>query len=156
RKGKTRRTTAANGKVKTRTTAANGNVKTRTTAAEGNVKTRPTVAKKSPCASEQKTASLQTRLARAREQQAAPREILRVISESPTEIEPVLSAVAERAAILCKARFARVLLIERDTLRSRAEYSAEGGDPVPVTPVPLKRTSVTGRATLERRTLHFA
>ena len=39
---------------------------------------------------------------------------------------------------------------------SHADYSAEGGDPVPVTPVPLKRTSLTGRATLERRTLHFA
>ena len=35
-------------------------------------------------------------------------EILRVISGSPTDVQPVLDAVAERAAHLCGAPFARI------------------------------------------------
>jgi signal transduction histidine kinase len=124
------------------------------TAAKGKVKTRPRVTEKRR-APDPAASSLNIRLARALEQQAATSEVLRVISASPTEIEPVLDAVAERAAILCKARFARVLLIDGEVLMAHAQYSADG-DVVPVTPVPLKQTSITGRATLERRTLHFA
>jgi GAF domain-containing protein len=126
------------------------------TAAKGKAGTRPRVAKKSQRTSDRATPSLKTRLARALEQQAATSEILRVISASPTGIEPVLHAVAERAAILCKAPFARVLLIDGDKLMPQAEYSAEGGDPIRSTPVPLERTSLSGRAMVERRTVHIA
>jgi len=127
------------------------------TAAKAKARTQPRVARKEPRRAPDRAAgSLEARLARALEQQAATSEVLRVISASPTDVEPVLRTVAERAAILCQARFARVLLVEGDVLISHADYSAEGGDPVPVYPVPLKRTSLTGRATLERRTLHLA
>ncbi len=51
------------------------------------------------------------------EQQTAISEILRVISSSPTDVQPVLEAVAERAAHLCNAPFARVMLIEGEILR---------------------------------------
>ncbi|HET7096362.1 MAG TPA: GAF domain-containing protein, partial [Casimicrobiaceae bacterium] len=127
-------------------------------AAKGKVlKATPGGAKSRQRESEHASASsLKARLERALEHQAAISEVLRVISASPTEIAPVLSTVAERAAILCKARFARVLLIEGDVLVPYAEYSAERGDPIAVTPVPLERTSITGRAALERKTLHVA
>ena len=58
--------------------------------------------------------------AEALEQQAATSEILRVISASPTDLRPVLDAVAERAALLCKAPFARVLLADGDPARTCA------------------------------------
>src|SRR5438876_2397013 len=51
------------------------------------------------------------------EQQTAISEILRVISSSPTDVQPVLDAVAKRAAHLCGSPCARVLLVDRDVLR---------------------------------------
>ena len=49
------------------------------------------------------------------EQQTAISEILRVISGSPTDVQPVMTAVAERAAHLCDAPFAWVVLVENDS-----------------------------------------
>jgi GAF domain-containing protein/sensor histidine kinase YesM len=89
------------------------------------------------------------------EQQTAISEILRVISSSPTDVQPVLDAVAERAAYLCDAPAARILLVVGDMLRPMADYSQDRGSaPIPGTEMPLKRTSVTGRAALDRRTIH--
>ena len=51
------------------------------------------------------------------EQQTAISEILRVISSSPTDVLPVLEAIAERAARLCDASVASMYLIDGDTLR---------------------------------------
>ncbi len=90
------------------------------------------------------------------EQQTAISEILRVISSSPTDVQPVLDAVAERAAHLCAAPFARVLLIDGNELHSKADHSVEGEPPVRVAPVLLQRTSITGRAVLDRETIHYA
>ena len=57
---------------------------------------------------------LKQRLAEALEQHAAISEILQVISASPSDVQPVLDAVAERAARLCEAPLARVLLVDGD------------------------------------------
>src|SRR6185369_12616092 len=56
-------------------------------------------------------------LSNALEQQTAISEILRVISSSPTDVQPVLEAIAERAAKLCGAAVATMYLIDGDTLR---------------------------------------
>jgi len=90
------------------------------------------------------------------DQQTAISEILRVISASPTDVQPVLDAVAERAAHLCETPFARVFLIDDDVLRPAAEYWATDAQAkVPVSPVPLRRTSVSGRAVLDRESIHL-
>jgi hypothetical protein len=60
------------------------------------------------------------RLAEALEQHAAVSEILQVISASPSDVQPVLDAVAERAARLCQAPLARVLLVDGNVLRAMA------------------------------------
>ncbi len=90
------------------------------------------------------------------EQQTAISEILRVISSSPTNVQPVLDAVAERAAHLCDAPFARVMLVDGDLLKSAADYSVGADARLPTTAVPYDRTSITGRATIDRVTVHHA
>ena len=97
---------------------------------------------------------LKQRLAEALEQHAAISEILQVISASPSDVQPVLDAVAERAARLCEAPLARVLLVDGDVLRAMAEYSLDGTSQARTVPLPLRRTTIDGRAVLDRATIH--
>ncbi|MEP7208424.1 MAG: GAF domain-containing protein, partial [Casimicrobiaceae bacterium] len=91
------------------------------------------------------------------EQQTAISEILHVISSSPTDVQPVLEAVARNAARLCHAPFARVLLAQGEFLVPRAEYTVEAGaGGHRVAPVPLRRTSISGRAAIDGTTVHCA
>jgi len=91
------------------------------------------------------------------DQQTAISEILRVISSSPTDVQPVLDAVAERAAHLCDSPFARVLLIDGNILRPAATYSKETNRGVEsILPTALTRSSINGRAVLDRETIHIA
>ncbi len=100
---------------------------------------------------EERTSELKNSL----EQQTAISEILRVISSSPTDVQPVLQAVAERAAHLCDAPYARVLLIDDGVLHPTAEFSIEQVPlPQPSKPIPLKRSVITGRAAIDRQTVH--
>ncbi|MEJ7668436.1 MAG: GAF domain-containing protein [Casimicrobiaceae bacterium] len=88
------------------------------------------------------------------EQQTAISEILRVISSSPTDVQPVLDAIAERAARLCDAAAASIYLTDGDVLRHLA---SKGPSPDPVTSVdalPITRESTSGRALLARKTIH--
>jgi GAF domain-containing protein len=90
-------------------------------------------------------------LTEALEQQTATSEILRVIASSPTDIQPVLNAVAESAARLCGASDANIRLREGDGLRSVANYG-----PLPSIAVfSVSRGSATGRAVVDRRTVHI-
>jgi len=84
------------------------------------------------------------------EQQTATSEILRVISSSPTELQPVLDAVAERAARLCNADDVNIHLVEGEILRLTAKRG-----PIPTAETrPIVRTRHIGRVVLERRTIH--
>jgi signal transduction histidine kinase len=85
--------------------------------------------------------------------QTATAEILQAISRSPTELQPVLDAVAQRAALLCRAQGSRVWLAEGDQLRAMTSYGP--GYPQSVLETrPVRATSVGGRAFLERRCVH--
>jgi GAF domain-containing protein len=92
-------------------------------------------------------------LTEALEQQTATGEILRVIASSPTDIQPVMDAVAENAARLCDADDALIFRVYGDVFRRVAAYGTLPG-PAADEDVPLIPTILTGRAMLERRTVH--
>ena len=89
------------------------------------------------------------------EQQTATSEILSVIAGNPTDIQPVLKAVAEKAARLCNSYDAAIVRVDGDRYRIVAHWG-----PVPIPQgnlgpgVPLDKGSVTGHALLEGKTLH--
>jgi signal transduction histidine kinase/HAMP domain-containing protein len=93
-------------------------------------------------------------LTEALEQQTATSEILRVISSSPTDIQPVLDAVAENAARVCGGTNANIWRVDGNALRLVASYGS-----IPTLPrgegIPLGRGSIAGRAVIERRTIHI-
>ncbi|HSF07142.1 MAG TPA: GAF domain-containing protein [Methylomirabilota bacterium] len=90
-------------------------------------------------------------LTEALEQQTATAEILRVISSSPTDIRPVLDAVAQNATRLCEAYDAIIALRDGDTLRVGTHH---GPIPPPFEVRPLNRDWVAGRAVVDQQVVH--
>jgi signal transduction histidine kinase len=91
-------------------------------------------------------------LREALERQTATAEVLRIISGSPTEIQPVLDAIAEKAARVCGATDAVIRLIEGDQDRLAAHYgSIPIGGPQRAF---IDRRSVSAEAIRQRRTVH--
>jgi len=89
------------------------------------------------------------------EQQTATSEILRVISSSPIDVQPVFDAVAESAARLCESFDSAIWGQEGDELRLVAHHGA-----IPQTGsesfLPLIPSTVGGRSVLDGRTVHIA
>ncbi len=91
---------------------------------------------------------------KALERQTATSEVLKVISSSPTDVQPVLDALAERAGMLCHAEGSRVWLTFGDKLRAMTHYgSAYVAEPLGEE-LPIERSSVVGRAVIEGRAVH--
>ena len=63
-------------------------------------------------------------LTEARQQQAATSEVLRVISSSPGELQPVFNAMLENATRTCAAKFGILYQCEGDALRTVAIHGA--------------------------------
>ena len=95
-------------------------------------------------------------LSEALERQTATAEILRAISSSPTELEPVLETVAQNAARLCGGRDVAIVRVEGDHLRLVTRLGPFAATLPDDLSIPADRGSVVGRAVVDRATVHIA
>ncbi|MFN8634130.1 MAG: GAF domain-containing protein [Chloroflexota bacterium] len=97
-------------------------------------------------------------LSEALEDRTATGDILRVISSLPTDLQPVLDAIVERAVRLCGADGALIQRFEGEHLRNVAGFATDSPvrmvEPARVNLVAVSQRTVSGRAILERRTVH--
>jgi len=87
----------------------------------------------------------------------ATSEILRVISSSPTDFQPVFNAIVESAARLCNGIFSVLLSFDGDLMHLEAthNWTAEAFDVARrALPAPPRRTLPAGRAILDRTVVH--
>ena len=89
------------------------------------------------------------------EQRTAISDILRVISNSPSDVQPVLDSVAEHAARICEAQDVDILIVDNEVFRIAASFGElsrlSSGEPVP-----LDRATVTGRSICDLQPVHVA
>ena len=105
-------------------------------------------------AGSEQSQGLRIELAEALEQQTATSEILRVISRSQIDIQPVFDAIADSALRLCDAKVGNVFLFEGELVHLAAVAGAdrEGTEAVRRSfPQAPSRASATTRAILTRR-----
>jgi len=84
------------------------------------------------------------------EQQTATSEILRAVASSPTDLQPVLEIITERAALVCGAHDAVLRLVDGNVMRLAAHY---GSVPDVAIERPINRQSPAGRAVLDREVI---
>jgi GAF domain-containing protein len=98
-----------------------------------------------------------TDLTESLEQQTATSKVLEVISRSAFDLQAVFETVAESSVKLCGADRAFVLRFDGESLRMAVTYnvSHELAEFMRQNPMQLGRYSASGRAALERRTIHI-
>src|SRR4029453_6807372 len=126
--------------------------------AKSKVEAKPPVVRKSRTSEGSRVNDLEKRLAEALERETAAAEILRVISSSPTDAQPVFDAIAESAVRLCEVLYANVSTFDGRMLRYVAFNNVR---PAAIAmlrekfPSPPTRGGSSGRAILDRAVVHI-
>ena len=126
--------------------------------AKAKVKVRPPVARKSRKIDDSTGRQPEQRLTEALEQQAATSEILRVISSSRTDVQPVFDTIAANALRLCDARFSAVFRFDGELIHIAAFRNlTPEGTAAFLTAYPCRpsRGGTTQRAILTRSIVHM-
>lgn len=92
-------------------------------------------------------------LSEALQHRTAISEILRVISNSPTDVQSVLDTVAENAGRLCDVTNVEILQVEGDELRLVTKNGMHQIWPIGFK-IPISRNLVVGRAVVDRTSVH--
>jgi signal transduction histidine kinase len=122
---------------------------------EGKADAKQPLARKAAKNEAARVHELEKRLAESLERETATSEILRVISSSPADVQPVFAALAESAAWLCGAADSYIFRVDGEQLRLVARHGSISalslGECLPVV-----RGTLVGRSVLERRIVHVA
>ena len=135
-------------------------------------KAKPGVSRKTQKKEDSKVRDLEKRLAEAREQltaaraqvteshdqQTATNEILKVISSSPTDVQPVFDTIAENTLRLCEATFSAVFRYDSELIHLAAlrDVTPEGAAAIRgMYPMPPGRGGSAARSILSRDIAHI-
>ena len=105
--------------------------------------------RRGPSAASQETVARE--LSEALDQQAATSEVLRIISSSPTDAQPVFDTIAQSAARLCKAQFCYVFRFDGKLIHFAAQHglAPKGAEAIRrVYPIVPGRVSAAARSIL--------